>query len=728
MKHFILLISFFIVANAALAQCDSPVIDSWYFSSPSDVEITFDAADAAQVYELKVYALYTASGPVPGTSNTTFTGTASQGMNSISVDPSVILDFTVSAPRYFYKAELRVECGDSEWSEITSFYMSPYSMLNNPGVSCEGFYSMPMMMLPDDGFEALEYEFEVPAGEGPSSISDIGVLVDIGHTYNGDLSISLISPSGTEVFLLDNPNDLATTSGLSMYFSDGGQEQNFDNQYGIFDPAGSLSAFEGEPGEGTWTLSVIDNSESDYGFLFGVCLNFGSPPCAASVAGLTYYDLNGNGVKDAADPVFPFAHLYDTENDIDFYSDINGEYYYCFPQGDNIIEVLNVPTYHIASPQNESLNVPLGGFRQDLNFAMAPEPGFKDLQLRMWQVEPVIAGSPVEFNVEYKNIGTACISGAELMVTVADGLSIANINTNNVDILDANTAEISVSTDICPNDPVQFTISCNADAGLPLGAVLESQVSISQLPPNALNEPLEDNTFVLESEVKDEVVLDFKSVSHDTITSWFISTEQYLDYLIHFQNSGSESAQNIIVQDEIDPALDLSTIRIEGVSHPMVIEQEGNLVSFIFNDINLPAAVQDELLSRGYIRFSIQPFSTLEIGDIVENSATLFFDEEPAINLNTVTTTLIESTGLDEVEIDAKLYPNPASQDLQISWPETVTINAISIYGIDGKLIDSFGVNTNSQLTLDVSSLSSGVYLLRFDSASMVNPVIWMKE
>ncbi len=728
MKRFILLLSFFIAANIVLAQCTAPVVDSWYFSTPSNVEVVFDVPDAAQVYELKVYALYTASGPVPGTANTTFTGTAAQGINSISVNPAVILDFTVTAPRYFYKAELRVECGDDEWSEATSFYMSPYSMLNNPGITCEGFFSEPMMMLPDDGFTGLEYEFEVPAGEGPESISEIGVLVDIGHTYNGDLSISLISPAGTEVFLLDHPNNLANTSGLSMYFSDLGQSQSIDNQYGIFDPVGSLSAFEGEPSEGIWTLSVIDNSQNDYGFLFGVCLNFGPAPCAASVNGITYYDLNSNNVKDAAEPVFPFAHLYDTENGVDFYSDMNGEFYYCFSQGNNVIEVLNVPDYYTVSPQSVPLNLPLGGFSQGVNFGVAPEPGFKDLQLTMWQAEPVIAGASAELIVEYKNIGTSCISGADLLVTLADGLSISGIDMDNVTILNPTTAEISVVSDICPNEPVLFTISCNADAGLALGTVLESQVSISQLAPNEQNEPLENNTFVLESEVRDEVILNFKSVSHDTITSWFMSQDQRLHYLIHFQNSGTEPLQNLVVQDEIDPLLDLSTFTIEGVSHSMVIEQEDNLISFIFNDIDLPAAELDEFLSRGYIRYSIKPETTMAPGDIIDNTASLFLDDESAINLNLVTTTLIESTGLEEISFDAKLFPNPASNNLQISWPESVIINTISVYGIDGKLIDAFAVNASSQLNIDVSDFSTGVYLLRFESSSTVNPVIWMKD
>ena len=727
MKYVMPLFLFLISGFTAFSQCDAPILESWHFTDPGNLEIEFNASANVESYSLTVYALYTGSGTMPGTAFNTFTGNAESGMNHLQVNPAIILDFTVNSNRYFYKVELSTTCAGAIESDIVSFYVSPYSMKNNPGFSCGENSFSPMALLPDNGGDPYEYNFEVAAGAGPDVISNLGVLVDIGHIYNGDLSVSLISPAGTEVFLIDYPNTLSNTSGLSMYFSPQGQEQSFENQYGIFLPAQSLSAFEGESAVGTWTLSVIDNSVTRYGLLFGVCLNFGDLPCMSSVSGLAYYDLNGNHIKDTGEPIFPYAHFYDVTTNTDFYSGPDGKFYGCMSAINNDLVLANTPKYHTVYPNPIGLNNSQGGYKQGLNIGVIPEPGIVDLDLKMWQVEPVIAGQSGEFTVVYSNIGTTCIEGGDFEIHLADALTITGIDMDAV-TLSGNTATFSTSDDICPHERFEFTISFNADNALNTGDVLISQAVINAPFNEGFSEYYENNTSIVQSVVVDYADLNFKSVSHDSINTWFLISGQYLDYMIHFQNISDDAINHLVITDDMDPNLDLFSFKVEETSHPMKIEQDGNAFSFRFDDIDLISSGDDAYASRGFIRYSLQPKLNIPTGAIIENTASLFRDELPAIDLNTVTTVFISTTGLSEIELEANVYPNPASQYLQVIAPANSEVRWIEIYDLTGKKLAKYSGRNAHELKIDVSAYAKGSYILKFIGNKNIKPVIWIKQ
>jgi subtilisin-like proprotein convertase family protein len=110
-----------------------------------------------------------------------------------------------------------------------------------------------------------------------ATLTDVNVRVEITHTWVGDLFIKLRSPLGTEVTLLDRPGFPASTFGC------GNDNMNvtFDDASGVIleslcaganpwysgvaHPVGSLSAFNGESTQGTWTLTVTDNAAEDVG-------------------------------------------------------------------------------------------------------------------------------------------------------------------------------------------------------------------------------------------------------------------------------------------------------------------------------------------------------------------------------------------------------------------------------------------------------------------------------
>lgn len=113
------------------------------------------------------------------------------------------------------------------------------------------------------------------------NVSNLEVAVDVSHTWVGDVTLTLMSPMGTTVTLLDRPGVPMSAQGcnnndIRVTFTDTAMAdpENFCNASssdpwigGVVSPASPLSAFDGEPANGTWTLTVRDNLAGDLGTL-----------------------------------------------------------------------------------------------------------------------------------------------------------------------------------------------------------------------------------------------------------------------------------------------------------------------------------------------------------------------------------------------------------------------------------------------------------------------------
>ncbi len=117
------------------------------------------------------------------------------------------------------------------------------------------------------------------------AITDIDVRLAIGHTWVGDLDISLISPSNTNVLLVHSPGDPDVNNGglgsgahnfpdvvlddnaiKDIETPDGGVHAYvIGDSYTTFEP---LSGFNGEDPNGMWTLVVDDQQGLDEGDIF----------------------------------------------------------------------------------------------------------------------------------------------------------------------------------------------------------------------------------------------------------------------------------------------------------------------------------------------------------------------------------------------------------------------------------------------------------------------------
>jgi hypothetical protein len=116
--------------------------------------------------------------------------------------------------------------------------------------------------------------------------------------------------------------------------------------------------------------------------------------------------------------------------------------------------------------------------------------------------------------------------------------------------------------------------------------------------------------------------------------------------------------------------------------------------------------------SHGYIAYKIKPKSTIAVGNHIPNIANIYFDFNAAIPTNSVSTTFVNSLGIeDSIENQIQLSPNPV-QDIMFIYGNFKPKNA-SIYSVLGILVDQ--VHSENGITqLDLSSLNTGFYSITF--------------
>lgn len=111
---------------------------------------------------------------------------------------------------------------------------------------------------------------------GVGTVHNLTVSVNIYHTYDADLVLTLISPSGRRIRLASNVGG-SGDGFIGTVFDDTAREyigQGVAPFSGVFRPEEPLSLFSGENADGAWTLEIRDTMYWDTGVLKEWSLSF----------------------------------------------------------------------------------------------------------------------------------------------------------------------------------------------------------------------------------------------------------------------------------------------------------------------------------------------------------------------------------------------------------------------------------------------------------------------
>ena len=144
------------------------------------------------------------------------------------------------------------------------------------------------------------------------NITDLNILnMDISHTYSGDLTITLMSPTGTSVVLVSGL--CGTDEDIMGNFDDAGVALPCPMTGGTFMPQNPFAAFNTESITGTWVLTIEDSANLDGGSLNGwtleLCGNLAPPVCPTSAP--TLIDPADMAVSVVTNPTYTWTALAD---------------------------------------------------------------------------------------------------------------------------------------------------------------------------------------------------------------------------------------------------------------------------------------------------------------------------------------------------------------------------------------------------------------------------------
>ncbi|MFD0761367.1 reprolysin-like metallopeptidase, partial [Lutibacter aestuarii] len=158
---------------------------------------------------------------------------------------------------YFWRVKAQNDCGESVFSEVNSF------TTENEVCNTRTSTDVPKS-IPDNS--ALGVNSSIAIVEN-KVIRDVNVNLTITHSYVGDLTLTLISPSGKSVLLSSNIGNDGSGYVNTTFDDEAVSEISLETPpyTGEFIPQGNLSDFYNEESKGQWLLKVVDAGDADIG-------------------------------------------------------------------------------------------------------------------------------------------------------------------------------------------------------------------------------------------------------------------------------------------------------------------------------------------------------------------------------------------------------------------------------------------------------------------------------
>jgi uncharacterized repeat protein (TIGR01451 family) len=194
-----------------------------------------------------------------------------------------------------------------------------------------------------------------------------------------------------------------------------------------------------------------------------------------------------------------------------------------------------------------------------------------------------------------------------------------------------------------------------------------------------------------------------------------------IDFTIHFQNTGTDTAYKVVVIDSLSNDLDLATLELGVASHPYTTSLSGQgipVLKFTFNNINLVDSITNELNSTGFIKYKITPKSSTPLGTLINNTAIIYFDYNFPVRTNTAFVTLGTYANVSINENvptkagDIIFYPNPTTSSVTLETSPGNLLKKIIVYSLDGRNVKELNPVRSEKVQIDLSALTKGIYFL----------------
>lgn len=479
-------------------------------------------------------------------------------------------------------------------------------------------------------------------------------------------------------------------------------------------------------------LVVADRGDSLFDsavFIQAGSFTSGPPECNERVQLVAFVDENNNGVKDSGESNFTYGSFGVEENNSGTVTNITS------PFGSYTIYDSTTTTYdftYAIDSEYSAYYSTSGVSYSDINIALNTDPilyfpitltqGYNDVTVTITPIVPPRPGFNYINKVVYKNLGVTATSGT---VTYNNDPATTIVSVSQAGTVATSTGLTYDFANLQPSESRSFNVTMSVPAipTVNIDDILTTTASVSA-PANDVN--LNNNLFS-----NAEVVVaaydpnDISEAHGGKIQIDQFTANDYLYYTIRFQNMGTASAINVRIENELDAQLDENSIRMVSASHNYIMERVGNQLTWRFDYINLVSHLQNEDLSKGYVTYKIKVKPGFAVGDIIPNTAGIYFDTNPVVVTNTFNTEFVTTLGNSDFgSSNMMVFPNPANSTIQISLQNTSeSIASVTITDVLGKNIRTLKATTGNQMSVDVADLSQGVYFVEITTGNNLKQV-----
>ena len=564
----------------------------------------------------------------------------------------------------------------------------------------------------------------VPTGYYSVNITDVN-----GCTKSGYANVSDLSPVGL---------GLSTTPASCIFSADGsiaasvwGGTAPYTYSWSTGGTGSSISGLS----TGYYTVYVTDATGCTNHAYTTMTYNPAGTACYCTIEGVVYDDANGNCVQDPGEAGIPGIQIYCSGIGYT-YTNALGYYSFQVPTGSYTISETVLGYYPLSACQLNNIPVSvtaMAGCTTPVNFANGVST-IHDIHVSTWDYNFPVPGNLYTQVAVISNEGTVNESGI-LAGYNSDGQLYAptfapsGIFTGSGNWYNSGTSFPALT----PGASQSYHITYTVPTDIPMGTSLVYKDTAAYTSP--ISNWLSDyspwnNVNYFNSTVVSSYDPNFKEVSpKGTGPQGYISiNDSVLEYMVHFQNTGTYKAEKIVVIDTLDPNLDWTSLKPIFESHNCVVTlSTTGVATFTFNGINLPPAVSDATNSNGMFTYTIKQRPGLTSGTQIHNKASIYFDYNEPVVTNSTLNTIEHGVGVPTVNAAAasfSIYPNPADKTcFAVINSDAAGTAAMAITDITGKTVMSNSLNLiqgKQTVTLDVSRLSPGMYFMTLNNSGKI--------
>lgn len=457
-----------------------------------------------------------------------------------------------------------------------------------------------------------------------------------------------------------------------------------------------------------------------------VGLKFVDSDCKNVIMGRIYFDANQNCVQDSGEIGIPNIVVQSSG----YYNGITntlGDYIIRTPIMNNTVYPSNnfLNCFNATCPSPAVLYVTFtnqGDTSLNNNFGFYAMPPFFDLRITSAYVSAIRPGFNTSYNIRtYNNSPTP----QDALIRLTYNNNFVYINSNNSGQNNSTLYTVEWSAANIP--PFSYVVNGNHTADFylppsyPAGNVI---CALNEIDPIAGDACPNNNTWNVCQAVTASYDPNMKEVFPTGVgTEGFIlQSDSVLNYTIHFQNTGNDTAFTVVLVDTLSEYLDPLTFVAGASSHPYSVTMEDlGILTFRFDQILLPDSNINETASNGFVSYSVNLKPNLQIGTVIENTGYIFFDFNQPVATNTTINTVVWPTmiPIQENKESVTVFPNPFS-DFTTVLISNENINAeysVEIFDLPGKCVQSYKNIHSNSIIIPAKDLKNGIYLYKVSDA-----------